>query len=98
PQAYVGPRDSIESRLVKLWEEVLDKRPVGVDHDFFELGATSLLAARLFAQIEKDFKLRIPLVTLVQAPTIKELAKVIHLPGSPDAWHSLVTINPGGDR
>jgi len=98
PHAYLGPRDSIESRLVKLWEAVLDKRPVGIEDDFFELGGTSLLAARLFAQIEEDFKLRIPLVTLVQAPTIKELAKVIHLPGSPDARHSLVTIQPGGDR
>jgi pimeloyl-ACP methyl ester carboxylesterase len=98
PQAYMGPRDSIESRLVKLWEAVLDKRPVGIEDDFFELGGTSLLAARLFAQIEEDFKLSIPLVTLVQAPTIKKLAKVIHLPGSPNAWHSLVTIQPGGAR
>jgi phthiocerol/phenolphthiocerol synthesis type-I polyketide synthase E len=52
----------------------------------------------LFAQIEEAFKLRIPLVTLVQAPTIKKLAKVIHPPGSSDAWHSLVTIQVGGDR
>jgi thioesterase domain-containing protein/acyl carrier protein len=98
PQAYKGPRDSVESQLVKLWEAVLDKRPVGIEDDFFELGGTSLLAARLFAQIEEDFKLKIPLVTLVQAPTIKKLAKVIHLHGSPDAWHSLVTIQPGGVR
>jgi thioesterase domain-containing protein/acyl carrier protein len=99
PQACMGPRDSVESQLVKLWEAVLDKRLVGIEDDFFELGGTSLLAARLFSQIEEDFKLRIPLVTLVQAPTIKKLAKVIHLqPGSPDAWHSLVTIQRGGVR
>jgi thioesterase domain-containing protein/acyl carrier protein len=98
PQAYTGPRNSIESQLVKLWEAVLDKRPVGIEDDFFELGGTSLLAARLFAQIEEDFNLRIPLVTLVQAPTIKKLAKVIDQPGAPDAWHSLVTIQPGGVR
>jgi pimeloyl-ACP methyl ester carboxylesterase len=98
PQPYMGPRDSVESQLVKLWEAVLGKRPIGIEDDFFELGGTSLLAARLFAQIEEDFKLRIPLITLVQAPTIKKLAKVIHLPGSPDAWHSLVTIQPGGIR
>jgi len=98
PEAYMGPRDSIESELVKLWEAVLDKRPVGIEDDFFELGGTSLLAARLFAKIEEDFKLRIPLVTLVKAPTIKKLAKVIHLPGAPNAWHSLVTIQPSGVR
>jgi thioesterase domain-containing protein/acyl carrier protein len=94
----MGPRDSIESELGKLWEAILDKRPVGIDDDFFELGGTSLLAARLFAQIEEDFKLRIPLVSLVKAPTIKKLAKIIHLPGSPDEWHSLVTIQPGRVR
>ena len=98
PQAYMGPRDNVELQLVKLWEAVLDKQPVGIEDDFFELGGTSLLAARLFARIEEDFKLRIPLVTLVQAPTIKKLAQVIHLPGSPAAWHSLVTIQPGGVR
>jgi len=98
PQAYKGPRDSVESQLVKLWEAVLDKRPVGIEDDFFELGGTSLIAARLFAQIEEGFKLKIPLVTLVQASTIKKLAKVIHRPGSPDAWRSLVTIQPGGIR
>jgi len=98
PRAYKGPRDSVESQLVKLWEAVLDKRPVGIEDDFFELGGTSLIAARLFAQIEEGFKLKIPLVTLVQASTIKKLAKVIHRPGSPDAWRSLVTIQPGGIR
>src|SRR4029077_10079371 len=28
PQAFKRPRDSVESQLVKLWEAVLDKRPV----------------------------------------------------------------------
>ena len=98
PQAYKGPRDNVESQLVNLWEAVLDKRPVGIEDDFFELGGTSLLAARLFALIEEGFKLKIPLVTLVQASTIKKLAKVIHRPGSTDAWRSLVTIQPDGVR
>jgi thioesterase domain-containing protein/acyl carrier protein len=97
-QAYMGPRDNVESQLVKLWEAVFDKRLVGIEDDFFELGGTSLLATRLFAQIEERFKLRIPLVTLLQAPTIKKLAKLIHVSDSPDAWHSLVTIQPGGVR
>ena len=97
-QAYVGPKDGIESPLVQLWEAVFDKRPIGIGDDFFDLGGTSLLAARLFAQIEQVFKQRIPLVALVQAPTIKKLAKAIHPAGSSDAWHSLVTIQPGGVR
>src|SRR5437879_12234273 len=94
----MGPKDTIESQLVQLWEAVFDGRPVGIDYDFFELGGTSLLAARLFAQVEEIFKLQIPLVTLLQAPTIQKLAKVIRLSDSSDSWHSLVAIQSGGVR
>ena len=97
-QDYVPPKDTIESRLLQLWEAVFAKRPIGIDDDFFELGGTSLLAARLFAQIGETFHLSIPLVTLLKAPTIKTLAKFVRASGSPEAWHSLVTIQPGGDR
>jgi pimeloyl-ACP methyl ester carboxylesterase len=97
-QGYMGPKDSVESQLVRLWEAVLGKRPVGIEDDFFEWGGTSLLAARLFAQIEETFKLRIPLVTLVQAPTIKQLAKVIRASDSSHSAHSLVAIQPHGVR
>ena len=97
-QDYVGPKDGIESQLVRLWEAVLGKRSIGIEDDFFELGGTSLLAARLFTQIEETFKLSIPLVTLVQAPTITKLAKVIHAADSSNAWPSLVTIQAGGVR
>src|SRR5262249_23667848 len=42
-----GPRDAVEARLVKLWEEVLRTRPVGIMDDFFQLGGHSLLATGL---------------------------------------------------
>jgi len=97
-QDYVEPNNSIESQLVKLWEGVFDKRPVGIEDDFFEFGGTSLLASRLFAQIEEVFKLSIPLVTLIQAPTIKKLAKVIRASDSSHSGRSLVAIQSGGVR
>jgi len=97
-QNYVGPKDSIESQLIQLWELLFDKRPVGIEDDFFELGGTSLLAARLFAQIEETFKLSIPLVTLIQAPTIKRLTKVIRASDSSRSRYSLVAIQPNGVR
>jgi pimeloyl-ACP methyl ester carboxylesterase len=97
-QDHVGSNYSVESELVQLWEAAFNKRPIGIEDDFFELGGTSLLAARLFAQIEEVFKLTIPLVTLLQAPTIKKLAKVIHPTCSPDAWNSLVEIQSGSVR
>ncbi len=93
-----APTDTIESQLVELWEAVLDKRPIGVTDDFFELGGSSLLATRLFAKIEEVFELRVPLVTLIKASTIEKLAKVIRQPDSCDTPRSLVSIQPGGSR
>ena len=95
---YLAPRDTIESQLVKLWEDVLEKRHIGIYDDFFELGGTSLLAARLFAQLEETFKLKIPLATLIPAPTIEKLAQAIRQPAACDTWRSLVPIQPNGVR
>ena len=74
---YVPPRDAIESQLVELWEPVLGKRPIGVNDNFFELGGDSLRAARLFARIAQTFGRSAPVGTLVRAPTIATLAKVL---------------------
>lgn len=75
--ALILPRDAIENRLAKIWEEVLDVHPVGVTDSFFELGGHSLLATRLFARIEKRFGKRLPLGTLFEAPTIEKLAAIL---------------------
>ena len=96
--AYVGPNDIIESQLIQLWESVFDKRPISIEDDFFELGGTSLLAARLFGQIEETFELSIPLAALLQAPTIKKLTNVIRAPDLLRSSRSLVAIQPNGDR
>jgi thioesterase domain-containing protein/acyl carrier protein len=93
---YVAPNGAMESRLVELWEAVLDKRPIGVNDDFFELGGDSLRAVRLFAQIGEVLKLTIPLGSLFQAPTIATLAKAICEAGSSDTC--VVTIQSGDNH
>ena len=65
-KAFVAPRGTTERELTRIWEELLQIRPIGVTDNFFELGGHSLLAVRLFAQIEKAFKKRPPLSGLFQ--------------------------------
>ena len=67
----IGPRDRTEADLVRIWERVLETRPIGVTASFFDLGGHSLLAMRLFAEIEKFFSRPFPLSTLFEAPTIE---------------------------
>src|SRR4051794_21238107 len=53
--AYVPARDDVEARLVDIWEELLEIRPVGVRDNFFEAGGDSLLAVDLVLSIRKEF-------------------------------------------
>jgi amino acid adenylation domain-containing protein len=96
--AFVLPQDRLELELTKLWEQVLNIRPIGVRDNFFELGGHSLLAVRLFAHIEQVFGQKLPVATLFQAPTIEQLAGVLRQEGLSGRWSSLVAIQPGGSR
>jgi thioesterase domain-containing protein/acyl carrier protein len=93
-----APQDGLELKLLKIWERVLAVGPVGIDDNFFDIGGHSLLAVRLFAQIEKSFGRNLPLATLFQAPTIRLLAQVLREEGWTAPWSSLVLLQNGGNR
>jgi len=88
----------LEHQLVKLWENVLDVRPISVKDNFFELGGHSLLAVRLFAQIEKLFDKKLPIVTLFQHATVEKLAKALLQMRVKASSSSLVEIQPDGSK
>ena len=77
PTAYLAPINEIEQRLVAIWEDVLDVRPVGVNDGFFDLGGDSLSAARVISQVLKHFELEIPLQLLFRFPAIADMAAVV---------------------
>jgi amino acid adenylation domain-containing protein len=95
---YLAPRDNLERQLVNIWQKILDVKTVGVKDHFFELGGDSLLAVRLFAQIENRFGKRLPLAALFQAPTIEQLANVLRETAAAKSWSSLVAIQPHGSK
>jgi thioesterase domain-containing protein/acyl carrier protein len=94
---FEKPQDSIEAQLVTICQKVLGVAPVGVNDNFFELGGHSLLAVRLFAQIENRFGKVLPLATLFQAPTMRDLAGVLREEGC-RKWSSLVAIRATGSK
>jgi thioesterase domain-containing protein/acyl carrier protein len=89
-------QDSLEARLVKLWQECFRTDEISVDDDFFRLGGDSLKAARMFANIEQCFAVRIPIVALIECPTIRQLARLIRDSRSSGAFNSVVEIQRGG--
>jgi amino acid adenylation domain-containing protein len=74
----VAPRDNIELQLVKIWEDVLASRSIGVRDNFFDVGGHSLLAVQLMGRIDKTFHRRLPLDTLwFGGGTIEALAQIL---------------------
>src|SRR5438445_8318298 len=90
-------KDDVQSRLMELWKAAFGM-PIGVDENFFELGGDSLLAARLFIQIEKAFQTELPLAVLLEAPTIRQLAGIISAPIVHSLRSSLVAVQPRGTK
>jgi amino acid adenylation domain-containing protein len=96
--AYVKPGNDLDIQLVRIWENVLNLKPIGVRDNFFEIGGDSLLAVSLFLEIEHKLDTRLPLVTLFQAPTIVQLATQIREEQQTKHKSSLVAINPKGSK
>ena len=96
--APAASRDSLDLQLVKLWEKILNVRPVGLRDNFFDLGGNSMVAVRLFSEMRKLLGRSFPLSVLFQAPTVEKLADIIRKDGWKPAWTSLVPIQPGGNK
>ncbi len=77
--SYVAPRDDLERGLVNIWCELLglEKKNIGIDCNFFDLGGHSLKATLLTARIHKEFNVKIPLAEIFRKTTIRELVKYI---------------------
>lgn len=71
---YLAPSTPAEEKLVCIWEEVLERTPVGVTDNFFEIGGHSLSATQTISRILKEFQVKLKLRDLFTHPTIKELA------------------------
>ena len=97
-KGFAAPKDELEIRLTKIWEQLLGIQPIGTGDNFFDLGGHSLLAVRLFSQIEKLFNKNLPLATLFEAPTIKQLADLLRQKGWQPSWSSLITLQAKGTK
>jgi thioesterase domain-containing protein/acyl carrier protein len=93
---HVPPRDAVELRLARLWEEVLG-RPVSATDDFFALGGHSLLLLRLSARVQAEFGRELPLASFFRHPTLERLAAVLRQDG-PERASPLVPLRAHGSR
>jgi amino acid adenylation domain-containing protein len=74
---YEAPTREVEKKLAEIWSEILLKKRIGINDNFFDLGGHSLLAMRVISRIKEVFKVKIPLITIFQRGTIRGIADMI---------------------
>jgi amino acid adenylation domain-containing protein len=71
---FKQPQNETESKLVKIWCEVMEKQKISTQDSFFELGGHSLIAIRIVHQVKQIFGVQLDLMFFFQEPTIEALA------------------------
>ncbi|MCA3824045.1 MAG: amino acid adenylation domain-containing protein, partial [Burkholderia sp.] len=69
------PQTSVEAALLRIFAEVLGRRPNGIDDDFFEHGGQSLKAIQMVSRIRRELKLDVAVADIFQAPSPRALAR-----------------------
>jgi len=89
----------IESRLARIWREVLQCGKISASANFFELGGHSLLATRLLVKIEAEFGRRLTLASMFKAPTIAEQAALLLRPDVREFdFRRVIKLQPNGSK
>jgi thioesterase domain-containing protein/acyl carrier protein len=71
------PATDTEQKLATLWQELLNVGELGVEDDYFALGGSSLMAARMFAEISERFGVKLRLTAILDSPTVRALARYV---------------------
>ncbi|MBW8687205.1 non-ribosomal peptide synthetase [Chitinophaga rhizophila] len=76
---YVPPATQEEVMLTAIWEQLLERSPIGIHDNFFEIGGHSLKATRMVSAIYKQCQVKLDLKQVFYNPTIHLLAREIEV-------------------
>jgi acyl transferase domain-containing protein/acyl carrier protein len=74
---YIAPKNEVESRIARIYQDLLGIEQIGINDNFFNLGGDSLTGIQLMSRISQDFQIEIFIDSLFQTPSIAELALIV---------------------
>ncbi len=95
---YMAPRNATEQKLEEIWSKVFNVPRVSIRDNFFDMGGDSLLAVGLITEIATTFGKELSFNTLLQAPTIEQLAVYLTASSRIAPRHALTPIQPLGSK
>ncbi len=74
---YVAPENETEKAIAKIWRDYLRIEKIGVNDNFFELGASSLDLVQINSELKQEFAMDIPVAIMFENPTINSFTNQI---------------------
>jgi hypothetical protein len=74
---YIQPQGGTEELIAGIWRSCLKVDRVGMADNFFDLGGHSLLLAQAHGQLCQALNRRIPLIKMLEHPTVGSLARFL---------------------
>ena len=71
------PATESEIKVAEIWQGLLNRKRVGINDNFFDLGGHSLLVVQLQSRLRKQLNCEIPLVELFQRSTVLAIASYL---------------------
>ena len=90
-----GVDDPLQTQLLHIWSEILKVRVTDPSSDFFLLGGDSLMAVRLFTEIERELGMQCMPQEFFKNPTVEALAQTIREHDGTDFKAPLVKLAEG---
>lgn len=71
------PKNELEELLLKIWQNELEEKNIGVHDDFISIGGDSLSSLRILASIEKILGIKLPEKDIAEFNTIESIANYV---------------------
>jgi non-ribosomal peptide synthetase component F len=94
--AETTARTDMERTVAGIWQELFDKARVSLEANFFDLGGHSLLLVQAHRKLQQALGRSLPIVTLLQYPTVRALAG--QLAGNGDSRLAAQAVNDRARR
>jgi bacitracin synthase 3 len=71
---FIAPRNDLETKMAKIWCQILEIEKIGITSNFFALGGHSIKATQLASSMAKNLNIQFSLKEIFESPTIEKLS------------------------
>jgi acyl carrier protein len=76
---YMPPRNKIQETIGTVWQQFFGTDPIGMEDNFFDMGATSLDIIQVNNKLNETLAMEIPVAAWFRYPTIQSLTTYLNL-------------------